>query len=68
MKHRRYRYAGYGYEHPAFFTRLISRHRWRSTAQIAALWFQRGLGSLSYAWVRDETVFVACLPRASIER
>lgn len=72
MKQRHYKYAVYGYEHPAFFTTLLSRHRWRFTARIAAWWFRDSYlvrtRSWSQAWVRDEEVIVACLPTARIER
>lgn len=47
-------YVVYGYEHPAFDTRVLGRYRWRWLADFNA-WMFRAMSTLwPNAWVEEE--------------
>lgn len=54
-----YKFAAYGWLHPAFNapTFLIGRYRTRLLARLAAWWFRVGEAD-AHSWVREEHIIV----------
>ena len=51
------RWTVYGHRHPMFDTTVISRHRFRFAAQIAAWWFRVwDVGPDAHSWIRAEDI------------